>query len=698
MNINNFLITGGSGMIGYHIPFGIKPSSEEMNITIEESINKFINKTKNIECIIHLAAINLRECETNNFKAIDVNINGTINMLKAAMKLNVPFVLLSTGAVFSSKNYNMTFDEQCIVSPNSYYGYTKASAEKIALIYDKTILIRTGWLFGGNQKNHYKFVETVINNLITNNEVKGSNDFYGSPTYVSDLIDNIIRLIKDKNYGIHHIVNSGIATGYDIAIEICKLMNKNELLIKSVKSCDVPNPGPNRSNSEILTSIYDTNKLRDWKEPIKEYLNKYLNNKYNNETILTSPKKQLWCNRDKCRLCDSYELFTFFKLEPSPPANHFVEKPTYLDKIPLDISICRNCNHVQLLQIVEPSYLYSNYFYVSSTSNTMINHLQNNIDKFITNLNISKNDNILEIGANDGVCIKYLLDNGYTNTIGVDPAKNINKRHNLPILCEFFGSHIIPQLKTKYNNFKLIFAFHCCAHIENINDIFYTISNLLDDDGTFIMEVGYFLDVFLNKSFDTIYHEHIDYHTCYGISKFATKFELKLYNIEINKIQGGSIQFYFCKKNKNISINDTIKIAMNNEYKLLFNNYDNSTNWSNLIIQNGRDINIILNAFKNMVKIIVGYGASAKSTTFLHQYKINKNIIDYIVDDNIYKQHHYTPGLNIPIKSYNYLYIERPDYIIILSYNFVEEIIHKLTEFKNKGVRFIIPFPEIKII
>jgi len=690
MNIlNNALITGGSGMIGQNINFGYKPSSNQLDVTCSVSINKYL-KNKDISCIIHLASINLRESENNVSKAINININGTINMLKIAIDLDIPFILISTGAVFSSENSNVKFDENDNTCPNCVYGYTKCSSEKIANLYKKSIVIRTGWLFGSNQKTHYKFVENTINNLINNNEIQCSNDFYGSPTYVVDFIKKMCELIINLSYGIHNIVNDGYATGYDIAYTIATFINADKRLIISVNSENVPNSGPPRSKTEMLETIYPTNKLRHWKEALTEYIN----NK--NESKINS---KFWKNRDKCRFCKKKNLYTFFKLEETPLANHFISNPIKQETIPLDVCICNDCNHIQLIQIVDPEIQYTDYFYVSSTSETMRNHLKNSVINFTNYLNINKNDNILEIGANDGVCISHLLENGFKNIVGVDPAKNINERHNLPIICDFFGSNIFNDLKNKFNFFKLIYAFHCCAHIEDLDNVFDTIYKLLDDEGTFIMEVGYFYEVFKNRLFDTIYHEHIDYHTCTAIQNYASNKNLLLYKTQENSIQGGSIQFYFCKNNIYKRIID-VSVCQNieKEQQIQLFNLSNLCKWKNFIIKTGNDMNYILNSLKENGKKIAGYGASAKSTTFLYQYKLTKNLLEFIIDDSIYKENFYSPGLHIPIKNINCLYVYKIDYIIILSWNFTNEIIKKLEEFRENGLRIIIPFPNITII
>jgi hypothetical protein len=322
----------------------------------------------------------------------------------------------------------------------------------------------------------------------------------------------------------------------------------------------------------------------------------------------------------------------------------------------------------------------------------MVNHLKNNVMQFIKESNVEINDSILEIGANDGVCIQHLLDCNYLNIVGVDPAQNIKKRNTLPIICDYFGSNMVHLLQNK--PFKLIFAFHCCAHIENIYDVFNTIYSLLEENGTFIMEVGYFYEVFKNYYFDTIYHEHIDYHTATAMSKFAIRCNLSLYKINTNNIQGGSIQFFFCKNKR--FIQQCVYDALEKE-KCLYN-LNILDNWKINIIRCSNDINYLLNGLKSYGKRFIGYGASAKSTTFMYQFNLNNNIIDFIIDDNIYKQDYYSPGLNIPIKSVNTLKTEHVDYVIILSLNFINEILNNLTEYRNNGLRIIIPFPEIKII
>ena len=575
------------------------------------------------------------------------------------------------------------------------YGETKYSAEKIALLYDKTIIIRTGWLFGGHQKKHYKFVESTINNLYTNTKIYAANDFYGSPTYVGDFINKMKDIILNNQYGIHHIINECVASGYDIASEISNTLKLDNTLIVSTKSIDVPNSGLNRSKSEVLINTVKENVMRNWKIALNEYIHKYVSSLNNIKSSTKIDIDKCWKNRQLCRLCNEKELYTFYKFKPSSLANQFLNSPKQQERIPLDLCICTRCSHIQLLQIVDPTELYSHYLYISSISQVMITHLQSNIDYFIDFINVSKDDNILEIGANDGTVIQHLLCNGYNNVIGIDPATNIHSRHNLPIICDFFGSNSIKVFNNKL--FKLIFGFHCCAHIENIQDIFKCVYELLEDDGVFVIEVGYFYEILKNYSFDVVYHEHIDYHTCKAINSFAKSNKLRLYHVRETDIQGGSIQFFF-SKNTNIIVNESVEQILIKEQQSKLHNIDNLNNFQYKVERNTKDIKLIISSLYNAGNKIAGYGASAKSTTFLHQILTTPEYITYIIDDNIYKQNLYSPGFHIPIKPLNILDLEHIDYVIILSCNFASQLIEKLEPYRQKGLRIIIPFPEIKII
>ena len=276
--MENALVTGGSGMVGRSLnQFRYRPTSDEMDITNRQSIEQYVASMEaGPSCIIHLAALNLRDCEKDATRAVRVNINGTTNMLAIAMKLQVSFVLISSGAVFASRDPAATFDEECVTNPNCMYGETKAAAEKVALLYDKTILIRTGWLYGaGDSKKHHKLVEQAIQKLTSNECMNCTYDMYGSLTLLEDLTNHMIHLINTKNYGIHHVVNGGSASALDIVNFIAEKLpdgdaEKYRSLTNSISNADMGTSA--RSNSEVLITCNTINQLRNWQDALKEYL------------------------------------------------------------------------------------------------------------------------------------------------------------------------------------------------------------------------------------------------------------------------------------------------------------------------------------------------------------------------------------------------------------------------------------------
>lgn len=690
-----YLLTGGSGMVGTNIKRNdlLRPSRREMDITDVGSIERYIhslkkinikmngtdgtdgmngmneinemNGTNEIDGIIHLASLNLRDSELNPGLAIQTNIQGTLNMLEIARKRDIPFVFVSTGAVFSDNNGVRVFSKNELKNPKCIYGQTKDCAEQIVSGYSKTILIRTGWLFGGGQK----FIDKAIWNIRNDKKMNACNDFYGSFTYVKDFIHRMFNLLENKSYGIHHVVNSGFSTAYDFCCFLCGLLRKPSNQITGISSLSFYGKN-HRGKSEMLLS---EEPMRHFEEAAAELI------------METKP-----FIRKICRLCKSKKLSIFFNLNPTPLANHFNHVCQYEHEIPLDIAICQDCKHIQLMQIIDPKIQYLNYPYFTAVSKIMTEHIYKTMDELVTKYKISKDENILEIGANDGTCVRYLLEKGFRNTIGVDPALNM-KTQDLPIIQNFFGSEFSINKK-----FRLIYSFHTCAHIEDIESVFQKVKEYLYPDGIFMFEVGYFFEIYQKKTFDVIYHEHIDYHTCYSIFNYCRLFGLNLFRAEVDQhIQGGSIRFYITKDELSYChAKDFGQMDRLIEQEKMM--YSNLQNWKNSILQNGEDIVSILNGFRKMGKKICGYGASAKLTTFFYQYKLNKNLISYIIDDNPQKQGLKTPGYNIDIYSIEHLNEEPVDYIVIFAWNIYSEILEKIRSFLKYNHRVIVPHPSIQ--
>lgn len=262
------LVTGGAGMVGSQVTFGIKPNHKELDITNPTSIEKAIKKHKP-DVILHLAAFaNMLGCEEDKIKAKKINVTGTENIARACKKNGVRLVYMSTCAVFDGKKKTPYIEKDKAKSLN-VYGKTKLEGEEIAQkILPGVLIIRTGWLFGGNKKDK-KFVQLTYQKFKENIEVMATSDRVGSPTYIKDLLSTIKKLIDKNSSGIYHLVNSGTASYADIAKEIKKI-GRFKQKIKKVLARDIENKKLKRGKNEALAS--SKIKLRSWKIALKEYL------------------------------------------------------------------------------------------------------------------------------------------------------------------------------------------------------------------------------------------------------------------------------------------------------------------------------------------------------------------------------------------------------------------------------------------
>ena len=272
-----------------------------------------------------------------------------------------------------------------------------------------------------------------------------------------------------------------------------------------------------------------------------------------------------------CRLCNSKNLKKVFDLGRTPLANSYlkIEISKKLRKYPLKLNYCNNCGHLQLTHSIKPSKMFSNYLYKTNTSKKNFLHFKsyaNEIKKMFKN----RNTKILDIASNDGTFLNFFEKKKFFR-LGIDPAKNLKKlslKKGITQIDDFFTMKKSENIKKKYGKFDIITANHVCAHVEDLNDFFNGVQNLLKDEGLFVFEISYRASVLKKNTFDTIYHEHLDYHALYPISKFVKKFKLNVVNFKTPDAQGGSLRVYV-SKNKNSKNQKSIKKQILKEKKQL---------------------------------------------------------------------------------------------------------------------------------
>ncbi len=408
--------------------------------------------------------------------------------------------------------------------------------------------------------------------------------------------------------------------------------------------------------------------------------------------------------RESCRMCEEGSLTKAMSLTPTPPGNDFLTKeelgrdePVY----PLDLYFCEACHHIQLGHVVDPKILYQkNYSYVSATSAYFVNHLKHYAKDMVERFDLKPGDLAVDIGSNDGTCLSFFKDKGM-KVVGVDPATEIAGKateNGIDTIADFFGYRLAVELRKKYGTAKFITSHNACAHIDNLFDVVKGVEHWLDADGVFVLEVGYFVDVYSNTWFDTVYHEHVDYHTVAPFEKLFNRVGMELISVERISPQGGSIRVMAQKKGGIIKKDDSVDELIALEAKLGLDKAETLHKLNHKISQVRDKLHNLIHSLKADGKSIAGFGAPTKATTLMAHFGLDATVLDFIVDDNPLKQGLFTPITHIPVLSADALYKMKPDYVIILAWNFAEPIMQMHKKYSEQVGQFILPMPNPEIV
>jgi SAM-dependent methyltransferase len=409
------------------------------------------------------------------------------------------------------------------------------------------------------------------------------------------------------------------------------------------------------------------------------------------------------CHRRKtCRLCGGTHLTLVLELAPTPPANAFVPKEE-LGKtqqcFPLDVFFCEDCAHVQLLDIVDPSVLFENYVYVSGTSPSFVAHFESYAKSVLDQFKPKAGSLVVDIGSNDGTLLRFFQKAGM-KVLGIDPAKNIAEqatKNGIETMAAFFNPQIAKDIRSKYGPASVITANNVFAHIDNLEGVVEGIKALLAPDGVFVFEVSYLVDVFEKTLFDTIYHEHLDYHSVKPLVPFFKRLGMELIEAQRVSSHGGSLRGIAQLKGGPHKVGASVSSAIALEEKLGLDKAQTFRQFGDNINSLKNDLNKLLKELKASGKKIVGFGAPAKATTLMYHFGIGPELIDFIAEDSPLKTNLFTPGSHIPVLPREALYQQKPDYVLMLAWNFAEPIMKSLRPYKDAGGHFIVPIPKLEI-
>lgn len=410
----------------------------------------------------------------------------------------------------------------------------------------------------------------------------------------------------------------------------------------------------------------------------------------------TSPCRR----RADCRLCGSTALTRVLSLTPTPPANAFVASPSVEQAcFPLDLMLCGACAHAQLGHVVDPELLFADYVYVSGTSPAFVRHFEAYAAAMVEFARLRPGDLVVDIGSNDGTLLRFFHGAGM-KILGVDPAREIARKATaagIETMGRFFSVELAREIVRARGPARVVAANNVCAHVDDLAGMVEGVRVLLAADGAFAFEVSYLADVFKHTLFDTIYHEHLDYHAVAPLVGFFRRHGLELVAVERVSTHGGSIRGLVRHAAAAGRIEPSIETRIAEERALGVLTVEGLSRLGARIDTVRGGLTRLVRRLKAEGRSLAGYGAPAKVTTLMHHFGLGADVIDFIVDDSPLKQGLFTPGLHVPVVHPGVLEERRPDYLVIFAWNFAEPIMAKQQAFARRGGRFIVPLPEVAV-
>ena len=419
--------------------------------------------------------------------------------------------------------------------------------------------------------------------------------------------------------------------------------------------------------------------------------------------MIHQPQRPVHHVRDRCRACGARALEMFLGLGEVALANAFLAGPAEIAgerRYPLEVYLCLECGLVQLADVIDPEVLFKNYLYVTGTSDTIAAHNQAYAAAVVELAHLGPRDQVVEAASNDGSLLACFQAHG-VRVLGVEPATNIAGRanaQNVPTVNRFFDFDCAAALRDEHGPARVVIGNNVLAHVDDPVEFLAAAGALIDPQGFVITEVPELAELVGRLEYDTVYHEHLSYFSVTALMRVYEEAGLRLARVEKVPVHGGSVRAIGRAAELLGEHAGAVHALAEAERAAGLTSLGRFEQFARDVEAQRAELRALLRGLQAAGRSLAGYGAPAKGNTLLAYCGIGPELLPYTVDKSPLKVGLLTPGMHIPVLPVETLLERQPDYVLILAWNFAEEIVRQQAEYARRGGRFIVPIPKPRVL